>query len=156
MSVLLAFYETLSKRDEIEPSIVFSSVLAMSRKTQSAVGEGTGVALTPLRVTAHSHLGTHESRNDSQSRRSTGEARNVFLQNPPGGEERTRCFSDALRVAGLTQTGRPGFRCGTQKSPLPTGVGGRPEGPQCPPLALLVTEAWCPHGGSLLPHCERS
>lgn len=37
--------------------------------------------------------------------------------------ERTRCFSDALRVASLTQTGRPGFRCGTQKSPLPTGEG---------------------------------
>lgn len=34
--------------------------------------------------------------------------------------------------------------------------GGRPEGLQCPPLALLVTEAWCPHRGSLLPHCERS
>lgn len=46
MCVLLAFYETLSKRDEIEPSVVFSSVLVTSRKTQSAVGEGAGVALT--------------------------------------------------------------------------------------------------------------
>lgn len=86
MCVLLAFYETLSKCDEIEPSVVFSSVLVTSRKTQSAVGEGTGVTLTPLRVTAHSHLGTHESRNNSHSRGGTGEARNVFLRSPPGGE----------------------------------------------------------------------